>query len=271
MPAIDPTRLRRQSAEVVAAYGEPRALIRRLHELLDFYADRTRRPGETGTPPPLIHSYQVAQPVMRQLLKDLHDRQIGQPRQASLTLADALWQENNLECRILAIHLLSWNPAERPQPVYERVRLWARPDEEEQLLDLLLNTGMSRYRADAHKDFLRLVKDWLTDPDLEIQVMGLKALIPLAKDPNFKNLPQIYTFLKSPTQRAPIELRAFLLDLIEILAQRSPNETAYFLRESLVGASGTGTAILVRKSLDLFQTELQNSLRQALKEKSEEN
>ena len=50
MPAIQPVRLKRQSALLVEQFNNPAAFIRSLHHLLEFYADRVHRPGQAGEP-----------------------------------------------------------------------------------------------------------------------------------------------------------------------------------------------------------------------------
>ena len=113
MPAIQPARLRQLSAELVNAFGSPPAFVRELHGLLDFYADRTRRPGQAGAPPPLIHTYRTPAPVIRQVIQDLTPLVADDPQNA-LVLADALWEEENLECRLLGIEILGMIPFIRP-------------------------------------------------------------------------------------------------------------------------------------------------------------
>ena len=68
------------------------------------------------------------------------------------------------------------------------------------------------------------------------------------------------------TRKAPLQVRADILDALAALALRSPKETAYLLRQSLNSPENPDTALLIRKLLDVFPPDLQESLRQALRE-----
>ena len=75
--------------------------MRSLHHLLDFYADRARRPGQSGKPAPLIDAYKVHPPVLRHILQELIPLAAENP-DAGLALCDALWEQPYLEFRLLA-------------------------------------------------------------------------------------------------------------------------------------------------------------------------
>ena len=54
MPAIQLARLKIQVTELLKYFSVPKDFLRELHAMLDFYADRTRRSGQSGKPRPLI-------------------------------------------------------------------------------------------------------------------------------------------------------------------------------------------------------------------------
>jgi hypothetical protein len=57
-----------------------------------------------------------------------------------------------------------------------------------------------------------------------------------------------------------------LLDVMRVLAMRSPNESAFFLRQNLtVMIDDDSTAWLIRKSVRYFPEEVQKSLKTALR------
>ena len=65
MPAIQPARLKQQAVLLAQQFDNPVAYVRSLHHLLDFYADRAHRPGQSGKPAPLTSAYRVHPPVLR--------------------------------------------------------------------------------------------------------------------------------------------------------------------------------------------------------------
>jgi hypothetical protein len=264
MPAIQPDLLKKQTAALAESLPNPAAFISQLHDLLDFYADRTRRPGQAGTPPPLLHSYRAPQQVLRQILQAIQPLCVADFAAAGV-LADSLWLEQNLECRLLAIEILAWIPPTPPEEIEKRIITWAQRENEEQLLQVLLVNGISRLRQEAEDHFLQLVKNWLKSDDLEIQKLALRSLPPLIKNPGYTNLPHLFQLLNPVIQRGATETRPFLLDVVHALAERSPQETAYFLRQGLPGGQGSISALLIRKTLHLFPKETQDNLRIALR------
>lgn len=267
MPAIQPDLLKRQSARLVQTFADPQVFLRQFEDLLEFYADRARRPGLAGAPPPLLPAYQPPRPVLRQIVRDLAPL-IARDPQHALVLADRLWEAAFLESRLLAIEILAQMDVPPAEPIVERVTSWATPNQEEQLLQPLLQAGTAPLRAGGQEAFLKMVRDWLSGPDPGHQALGLRALVPLVADQTFPNLPLIFRLVQPLVQRAPIDLLPYLEDLIAILARRSPHETAYFLRQSLPGVPQGGTTSLVRGCIAMFPPELQASLRQALKSAS---
>lgn len=265
MPAIQPARLKKQTVELAGHFLEPERFVRALHDLLDYYADRTRRPGQSGSPAPLLPGYEVPRPVMRQILRELEPKLDANP-QETLKLADALWREPFMEPRLLAVRILSQLAPGRVQGVQPRLVRWIVATEEETLLQALVGEGFQRLRREHPDRFLSLARSWLINDNPTLQSIGLRALRPLVLDSDFNNLPAIFRLIQVHVHRAETDLRPDLLELVQALAKRSPRETAYFLRRSLDGALDEGTARLVRRCLDFFPEENQRGLRQALRE-----
>jgi hypothetical protein len=74
MPAIHPARLKIQAAQLVERFSTPHSFVSRLHDLLDFYANRAYRPGQSGEPHPLLTAYNVPRPVLHQVERELIPR-----------------------------------------------------------------------------------------------------------------------------------------------------------------------------------------------------
>ena len=264
MPAIQPARLKLQAAQLGEKFAQPAAFLRGLHDLLEFYADRTRRPSQTGTPPPLLPTYNVPPPVMRHIERELTPRATASA-EAALALADALWGEPHLECRLLAIHLLGAIPPTPLAPILQRALAWAQDTDEDTLLEALLQKGLKQVRENALDRFLTMIQDWLNTNDIATQKVGLLALLTVLTASDFENLPLIFRMLAPVSASPPLDLRLHLLDVIEALAHRSPQETAYFLRQSLTKTNDPGSAWLVRNSLNFFPEPTRGNLRTLLR------
>jgi hypothetical protein len=264
MPAIQPALLKRQAALVADHFDDPVAFARSLGHLLDMYADRVQRPGQSGTPRPLLPAYHVRPPVIRQVLFELGLRAETAPVQA-LALCDQLWVQPYLECRQIAIDLLgriSTNPVD---PILDRVENWRRTAPERSLVEALLHQGLARLRRDQPQIVINLAETWLSDTDTPTQRAGLQVLLPLLKDSTYTNLPVFYRVLRPWVGTASIELRPDLLNLIETLGCRSPQETALFLRQFLNLPERKNAAWVIRQVLHVFPDDLRTNLRNAMR------
>lgn len=265
MPAIQPARLKQQAAALAEHFDDPPAYIRSLHHLLDFYSDRARRPGQSGGPAPLIESYNVRPPVLRGLLLELLPL-VEKDGEQALALCDALWAEPYRECRELAAMLLGKLPASYVDGAIDRVKRWISPALEMYQTDLLLTTGLGSLHQERPQALLNLIQGWLEHPQVFYHQLGLRALLPLIRDPKFENLPVFFRLVGPYTRIAPAALRPEVLDLLNALAERSPYETVYFLRQMLVHPDSPDTPLLVRQSLKHFPEALQAELKQAIGE-----
>ena len=265
LPAIQLARLKRQTDDLAAAFTQPEIFLRRLHDLLEFYADRTYRPGQAGVVTTLLPHYHVPQPVLRQIEADLRPIIIAHFEQG-LALLDALWADTHYESRLLAAILLGDAPLAPAEAIIERISNWARPGVELSLLEVLLTRGSTRLLHEAYSLWLETIKLWLLSTDRLVQAVGLRALQTFISDPTFQDLPAIFNVLSPLLQTARSDLHPELLDVLQMLVKRSPSETAFFLRHVLTISTEAGTARLIRKLLPSFSVPTQNSLRDMLQQ-----
>ena len=264
MPAIQPARLNAQVSDLLVHFAEPEAFIRALHTLLDFYADRTRRPGLTGKPQPLIQAYNVPRQVLRRIEAGLLPRAEADP-QAARALADALWADAWFESRMLAIYLLGALPLTQADAIAERLQTWGQTCRDETLVDALLARGAARLRLEDPDGFLLQVERWFRSAEAPSRQLGLRAIPGLVANPEFENLPTLYRLLTPSLRAAESSLDGDLLRAVRALGQRSPRETAYFLQKNLQVPHKSGLEVIIRRSLDVFPPELAEMLRADLR------
>lgn len=263
MPAIQTARLRQQSALLAEHFNDPTAYVRSLHYLLDFYADRAKRPGQSGKPEPLIEAYQVHPPVLRLILQELVPLARNNPEKG-FALCDALWKESYLEFRMLASMLIGQMPVETAEEITERIKLWIKADLEVQLVDAILTHGLMRLRRERPRILENLIQNWLDDTNNFYQQLGLRALLSTISDPSFENLPAFLHMIQPFMEKAPGVLRPDILEVVAALAHCTPQETAYYLRQCLTSRDATDTPWLIRQVLHEFPPEIQKSLRQSV-------
>lgn len=264
MPAINPARLKQETAELLTHFAEPAEFVYELDKLLDRYADRVRRPGQTGTPAPLIPAYKVAPPVMRQIMLMLIPLAEADPTTA-LTIADLLWEKNALESRQIAIRLLGLLPADDPTPLVTRAHTWATAQTEETILEEFFKTGLVNLQKQHPQLIIEIVRDWMGASQIELQMLGAKVLLPLVENPAFDNLPLVYRMLLPRIIDAHPALRGHLAAIFYALAQRSPHETAHFLNQALIVSDKPSIAWLTRQVLDVLPKETQERLKETIR------
>ncbi len=251
MPAIHLARLKIQITELLTHFTEPSDFLRELHTLLDFYADRTRRPGRSGKPKPLIQAYNVPRQVMRRIYSDIAPLVVADPENA-LVLADQLWTDPWYESRLLAVSILGILPPCPISVIVERLQAWGKTCREDALLDALLDDGAVQVRSEFPEEYFFLVEGWLTDGDKLSGKLGLRAMPALILNPEFENLPALFRLLGPLVRESSSALETDLIQAVRALGQRSPQETAFFLQQNLNAPHKSGLTLIIRRSLDVF-------------------
>ena len=264
MPAIQLARLKIQIAHLLSYYDQPNEFVREFHLLMEFYADRTRRPGQSGTPKPLIQAYNVPRQVMRRIKSDIQPLVVNDHLSA-LELADKLWMDRWYECGNLAISILGMVPLVQSNLIVDRLQLWGKNCHDDALFVALLEDGAVGIREETPDEYQRLVEDWLSDTEISLRKIGLQAIPALVLNPTFENLPVVFRLLSPLVRESASALETDLLRAVRALGQRSPHETAFFLKQNLAAPHKSGLGVITRRSLDVFPPDLQNMLRDELR------
>jgi hypothetical protein len=253
MPAIDPARLTRQIEALQELFSEPAALVRALGELLEFYADRTRRPGRTGQGQATRPRSGIPPPVSRQLQSALKEQAAAHPERV-WPVIDALWREEVRDMQLLAVALLS-GQAEKRAATWSLEQASVRLDRP--LLAALAEDGLSGWREADFTSFIQHARRWLkSDPS---RLMGLLALRGACRVEGLDRLPAILESLSGHTPGLPADQRSVLQDILIHTAARSPQETAAFLLGELK-RHGPQTRRLVRVILPHLPAHLRERL-----------
>jgi len=265
MPAIQPARLRQQIMPLIDTFDQPGKFVSSLHDLLEFYADRTLRSSQVIEAAPLLNSYRVPLPVMRFIERDLASSIDAQPV-AAFELADALWQQSWVETRLLAITILGKLPTSPPEMISDRARDWGSSCKEEIIIKALASRGVQRLRVEQPEHFFQLLENWYSSGELPQLLLALRSTPDLVNERKFDNLPLVYRWIGPLVRDVDPEYKVDLREVIRSLIRRSPQETAYFIRQSLASASNDYTARLIRPVVDEFPDEVRASLLQEIRD-----
>lgn len=263
MTAVNPTRLRHQIQELMSYYDSPVRFHQELRGLFSLYANYALRFGDSATLRPLIAMYHLPHPVFRQLNLDLKPL-IEEDPESALALADELWQDTYYEIKRTAIFLIGSLRVDDPQPILQRVKQWLTPDLDQVLKSDLLSIGTRAVQDAFPKAWEAFVLSLLSQTEPKQISLGIQALAAGSHRQNFTNLPAVFR-LASPFIRDPHNAYTRDLErLIETLAERSPNETAYFLRQTLSISTSPATPRLIKNCLSSFPEDIQADLKTAL-------
>ncbi len=110
-----------------------------------------------------------------------------------------------------------------------------------------------------------MIQNWLQMKESFFKHLGLQALLPLISQPDNDNLPVFLRMIQPLSCEIPSGLRPDVVDIVGALAQRSPIETAFFLRQTIRLPEARDTAWLIRQSMQAFPADIQRDLRDAVR------
>lgn len=260
MPAIDLTKLKEHSSQLISLFDQPDAFIHQLADILEIYSNRTLRLN-SATIKSDLPSYKTPQPVILQIEKDLAKLGEASPGEA-VNLVLALWNASFYETRILAAFLLGTIPPSFAMSVLTGLPGWLYETKDLDVKNALLTSALTRLRNENPRVLLMLITDWLRSPGPKTQTWGLHAFIPLIKLLGYDDLPQLFVILRpavesvSPTTQTDIQL------CLETLYSISPAETMHFVNEIIESVEDRR---IIQKFLRLFRNfppEMQKDLGQ---------
>ena len=196
-------------------------------------------------------------------------QQCAENPHAALPLADTLWKDRYLEVRQAAAFLLGQVPLDPSEAVFDRLTDWCQPQENKTLLKSVLEKGSATICRQQPDSWLALASKWINTAEIPWQSMGLKALLPLIENREFENLPPVFSIISPLIQTAKPELQKDLLTIISALANRSPTETFFLLRQLLNVGTGANAHRLIRRTLPAFPPADAARLREILKDFTE--
>jgi len=269
MPAIRPELLKKQVNHLFGFFEDPQKFVSTLKELFDYYADRTRRPGQRSQKPSLIRSYVIPRQVSRQIERYFQENVKRQP-ESGCQIADLLWEENWFEYRVLAFMILGWLPSEHKDQVALRLEGWCNECGQDRVLDTSFTKGTTLIWKTSPDLLIKLLETWLTSPEMRTRKWGLRVINGLVKEPTFPNLPAVFGYLSPFVQSVSSAPDADLVVIVQHLADRESKETSYFLQRNYVVSENPGIHTLMRQSLEYFEPHTRQEVRNYLQQAREE-
>jgi hypothetical protein len=256
MPAVNPENLSRQIESVLMLLGEPRRFARACNEMLEFYADRTKRSNTTTGHVETARVLRVSRPVLRTLCNEI--QHFEHEEQADwLDAAELMWNTGVREGRFVGASLLN-RAAPENAPIYAEA--WAEACEDVVALERLASDGLTVWRDQDPGVFLQVLNRWIDDQRLQVRHLALLLIASVSRDSRFdKDLPETFRILHGISEKVRGESVQSLYKLMRQLAKRSPAETAKFLLDE-IKAGHPGVKRLIRNTME----SLPNNYREAI-------
>ena len=265
MPSIDLARLRRQAARLVDFFYVPDEFTRQLDTVLDAYVNHTRRKAPAVAPGMHLPTHRTPAVVLKQIEQELTPlATASENAEASLALADRLWDEGSLETRLLAGFLLGRMVPQEGRLI-ARLSAWAVQAHDSELRSRLLDASLVRMRKEAPDMFLELLQEWLRPERRRYWRDAIRAAISAIGDPGFIDLPRFLKILEPVVKEAPSDIQLELEELILALYRLSPAETTYYVQQVLSTSDDPMTATTFRRMSASFPAELKASIRELVR------
>lgn len=223
MPAIRPDRLKREAEELQGLIDKPAALRWRVVDLLEFYADRTRRHGMTERIADATVRFRVPNPVM-QVLKSALVSSTKQNPEDSLAIAQELWSVEVQEARLLATSVLA---NAQPEEILETIVKWRTRDSD--VLISLANLAYDRLKLQGEEALRDQFEKWLNSRSDPIQRLAIFVLKAAASDSERDQVHLVFETLANVGFRKGLISRKGYYELLEFLVEKNPAETAGYL------------------------------------------
>ncbi|MEN8171733.1 MAG: DNA alkylation repair protein [Chloroflexota bacterium] len=266
MPAIRPSFLKSQISQLLEHFESPTNFTHELHGLLDYYADRTRRTTTVSGSANFLRQYFIPKPVLSAVEQMLIPGIVGNPKLA-LALADKLWGEDWVECRIIAIFILGGLPPQPTSIILDRIERWGSTCKETSITKALASQGLGRLYREEEDTYYQALETWLVTDQHPLLKVGLEAVPTLIADQYFENLPLLFRWLAPLFRDGDIELKDQFNDIIRALAVKAPGESTRFLRKILVSSTNRrASAAVIRGALDAFPPAMRAQLEEVIRQ-----
>jgi hypothetical protein len=263
MTAIDLARLRPRTAALAEGFADPAATATGVRQLLDDYADRTRRPSPRVASRSLGYGFRAPPPVLRALLAALRAPAQANPV-AALAAADQLWQGGSREERRVAAELLGQVALQQPAEALALIEAWAPRIEAAETADALAEHGLAPLMLSDPARYLAEARRWVSFPLKWVRRFGLATLLPLIKDKHWDNVPSALAVVRLAMTDTDGDVRRAAVAVLAGLAPKSPAEIGQFLREQ-AARTNTNTGSIVRAAMAALDPEEQAAIARALR------
>lgn len=260
MPAIEVSHLRARINLLTKLVDTPVQLVQELTQFYESYSDLTFQSGMFSVRAGDLPAYRTPVLMNRELENALLKYAVDSPEK-TLEIIDLLAARPQIEPRQLACSLLGNLSPEYYEKVTQRLSDWAHTTDEPEDLIWMFKRGTARIRQDAPEMWLKMLQSWLESSDARYRQIAVYGLTSMINDTSLTSLPLIYKYLQPLLLESNVKILPHLETILARLIEKSEKETLFFLKQVLRQAKSPTITRMVRRSLPLFSSEGQESLR----------
>jgi len=264
MPAIEISRLRTKVKLLTGLLDDPEKLLQELLQFYSAYSDLTFQTSSLSVKAGTLFVFRTPTLLNREIEIEFSKFALTQPDQLC-EFIDLLMKCPELEPRQLATTLLGTLPAEHFDRVIPRLTSWANEITDPEDLTWLFTRGTANLRREKPDIWLSMLQQWLDSADEKSRSIAVYGLTSMITDSSLTSLPLIYKHLQPLLLEENTKISPYLETIIERLIEKSETETIYFLKQTITQLPGETLIRMVRRSLPLFSTEGQESLKAFLR------
>jgi len=264
MSSININKLRFQIAELLDHFSDPKHFCKSFYEIMDHYSQRSLRSGDESIAKTFMPTFNCPDQVIKQIIIGIQATIKLKPDQA-LKIVNELWQDQHLESRELAAKILGYLPIDFADQVMDRIILWATPNLDNAAMESLFNEATQLILKEKPELLEEGVSHLLDKKDREFQIIGLQALVSLVKNRDYDRIPFLFKLIKPFILKNVDEIvQLKTLTVLSALIERSPIETAYFLKQNLAHSERDLVVRIIRRLLPKFPPDVKTSLLDAI-------
>ena len=260
MPTINLNRLHDQIQDVLAHVDDPTRFSRKVLDVLEFYADRSKRPGSVAGSLESRNVLNVPKPVLRELKRAIETLPIEETENW-VEMAGYLWEAGYREHRYIASVILGLRADE---DMLELAEQWAEQSHDSYELVEVSSIGLRQYRLSHPDTFYGAISRWLNTDSQKVRHLGLLSIQHVLEEGGNEVVPVVLSLLQGASGWASGSSWKTLRSLIENLALSSAPETARFLLKEIENEPHNSRR-LIQTSLMYFPEVQKHRLEETLK------
>ena len=250
MPAVDLTSLNTRIQSLQLYREDSRMYVSKLEDLLALYASEKVKQGENVPLKTLLRQMHIPDLVLQKIVDTFPALAHDLPENALLIL-DELWNREELEYRILAIHLLTNLPAAYAQEINQRLPQWIITTDDAILHGVILEQ-ISKFDI-VHSDSVHhFIEEIMHTDRLDLRRVAYEILAKMIRQNSFSDLPWVFDLITPIVSDASIKIYRELNLIFDALIQKSEIETTAYLADLYAQTESEKAKKYIRKIIPRF-------------------